>query len=406
MLRRDFLRGAVALGFGALLPSEAFAAPAFRVIRRFRVPTVNANTRKLHISARPTGGFAALFESDGPNIYEPSYARLYDANLRPIGLNRELSINTFSGSTAGTIIANPDGTSQIFWFGWRKNDNAGDLWWMSRLSSTGTLLGAPVRIGQGWQGEHHLAVRLKNGNFMSAWRGQGSGRNNGKVVTPTGATVAQNLGRMSAGPIDALAALPNGGAVSASFGADLKVSFQILSSTAQPVGRPISMPSVYVSGGVTVASHPLGFVGVWKNADAQGKNPFLDGALFSTSGRLLARFQPQPLRPGLNEDVYSNFYPVVVCHGSNIIVACNSRYLSTDRTKMYYQVIGFRFNTAGRRVSDRVVLYNATRTTELYDLLNRPRALTVLKTGQFLLSLDTGVEYGQQDATAIQFAYA
>ncbi|MCU0831119.1 MAG: hypothetical protein MUC58_06335 [Rhizobiaceae bacterium] len=412
MDRRLFLLGAAAGTAAMALPGQARAAAAFRVLRTFRVPTVIANTRALSIAPRPGGGFAALYEAESDGSYNPSRATFHGANLARATPVLPMAENTFDGDSAGTIIVNPDGSAHVFWFGWKAGDTNGDLWWMQRLSAQGAKVGAPVRIAQGWNGNMHHAVRLRNGNYMVGWRGMGSGANNGRVVNATGGVVASNLGRMSPGPLDGIAALPNGGAVSCCIGPDLKVNLQILSANAAPVGAPKVMAnSVSIAGGVGVGSHPLGFAAVWKNVASSGANPTMEGGIFDNTGRRLATFPSVRLpNPGTSLPTaggWETFHPVLLSlPDRSVVVAYNAAYLSADRTRAFYQVLACRFSPGGRLVGGPQVLYNKTRTSELWDFRNRPRSLIRLTTGNFLLSLDAGLDFGSgpQDAMAVHFS--
>lgn len=397
-----FLGGAAAaLTFS---PAPAEAAAPFKILKRFLIPRgVSSKTSQVSLAARPNGGFAALFEVDTGETFTPSFARYYGADTVSEGPTVSLAKTTYSGDYIGTIVVNDDGTANAFYFGWYQ-DHWQDLWWMQRLSATGRAIGKPVMIGNGSSGNYHLAAKLTGGNILAAWRGSTAAM--AKVVTPTGTVVGQNLGGVCDGTLEGIAALPNGGAVAAYFGPDLKASFQRLTGTAKRTGKPIAVPSLYSFGGVAVASHPNGFVGVWKNADGSG-NPLMQGAVYSATGTKLATLATVRLRPSGSEDKYRDFFAVAhaLADGRVIVVYDSLRRPDPNASKRVYEIIGVLYAANGKIIGKQV-LYAKTATTELWDYLTRPRSLIQLTDGRFVLGYDGGYEFGIQQAQGIIFQLA
>ncbi|BBE71150.1 hypothetical protein [Oharaeibacter diazotrophicus] len=402
--RRTFV---AMLGAGAatlaLPPAPAEAAQPFRVVKRFTIPRgLVGKTRKVSLAPRPAGGFAALFEFDRGETKRPSYSRFYDARMSPIGTNVPLASTTYSGDSAGTMVVRKDGSGLAFFYGW--NGSELDLWWVQRLAANGRAVGKPIRLGTGLDGDLLFAVPLADGRFMAAWRGSSSADNVGKVLLADGRVVAVNEGALCDGSLHGLAELPNGGAVAAYYGPDLKASFQRLDRSAKRVGRPIAVPSLYSFGGMTVAPHPLGFVGVWKNANAAG-DPIVEGGVFSSAGARLCTFAPQRLRPSGSEDRYLNFRAVALALSDNgtLVAYASVRRPDPNGAKRYYEIVVARFAADGRLVG-RQTLLSIQAETELWAYLHRPRSLIRLSDGRFLLGYDGGYEFGIQEARAILFA--
>jgi hypothetical protein len=401
--RRSFLAmmggSATALMAGG---EPAEAAVPFRKISTFLVTRMSGNTRKASLAARPGGGFAAIWERDTGVTYDPSYSRYYNAAMQPVGLPNWHAETTYQGKNAGDIICNPDGTANVFWYGFKPAPNGLALWWMQRLSATGAKIGAPVKVYDGISGDIHFATRLSTGNLMCAWVTTGP-FNHAKVYTPGGAQLAYNPGNLCNGQVEAIAALPSGGeAVAAYYGPDLKVAFQILSSSMTRKGRPVSVPSIYAFGGVAIAKHKSGFVSVWKNYDANG-NPVMQGGVFSATGARLATLDTQMLSP---DEKYNDFNAVVLglADGRTVVVTERFKRDPTVSGKRTYSIIAYLFGANGKRVANPMILYAKGAQNELWAYLTKPRSLIRLSDGTFLFAYDGGYEFSIEQATAIRFA--
>jgi hypothetical protein len=361
---------------------------------------LTGNTRKVALAARPAaagGGYLAAFEVDTGVVFDPSYARFFNAGMTLIGSSKPLAKTTFSGTDAAAITVNPDGSSSFFFYGFTQTST--DLWWLQRFSAAGMPIGTPIRLGVYAIGDRIRAARMANGNSLVAWNA--SSTRQGRVVTPAGAVVASNQGTLCDGNVIDVAALPGGGAVVAYYGPDLKASFQRLNSTAGRVGLPTAVDAAFSFGGMTVAAHPLGFVGVWKWIDPAG-NPWVCGAIFNTAGGIVARFPNQALRPA---DKYRNLYPVATSlPDGRVVVVVDSVYKPDPSASLrHYQMLGYLFGPNGTRLAPRQTLYTRSASAELWDYLARPRSLIRLADGTFLLGADGGYEFGTQWAMGVRF---
>ncbi len=242
--------------------------------------------------------------------------RYYGPDTVSQGPTVPLARTTFGATRIGSIVANPDGTSHVFFQGWYKEDY--DLWWVQRLRASGKPLGAPIKIGTGWRGDYNQAVRLAGGNMMTVWVGESAPV--AKVVTDDGKIAATNDGGVCDGYLEDIAALPNGGAVVSYYGSNLLASFQLLTPAARRTGKAISVPSLYSAGGMTLASHPRGFVGLWKNVDASDA-PILEGAIYSATGAKLVTLGTVKLRPTGAEDRYKDFFGVALSLADGRVIA-------------------------------------------------------------------------------------
>ncbi len=403
--RRQFLTvtggAAAALAWGGG-PTEA-AAP-FKILKRFLIPRmITSKTDKVVLAARPNGGFAALYETKSSSTsYTPSYVRYYGPDTVSEGPTVALARTTYSARKIGAIVMNPDGSSNVFFEGWYGDSY--DLWWMQKLSPTGRAVGKPVKIGTGTSGDYHLAVKLAGGNIMAAWRGYSGAV--ATVVTPDGKRVAINDGGVCDGSLEDVAALSNGGAVVSFYNTGTyKASFQRLGPTGRRVGGPMDVPSIYSAGGMALAAHPRGFVGIWKNSDAND-NPIVQGAIYSPTGAKLVTLSTFKLRPAGSEDKYRYFYGVIHCLADGrILVAYDSvRRPDPNGSEAYYEIIGLLFAPTGKLVGRQTLL--SVKAGSGWPPLTRPRSLVQLTDGRFLLGYDGGTEFGIEEARGIIFQLA
>lgn len=411
--RRDFLAltgaaaGSLALPSLSLAADEVEAKSPYRFIKTFDVVSgLSGSSRKLVAAPRASGGFLALWEqaSGGKTA---SFARPYTGKRKPAGGNLKVMADTLDRESVGSVVTHPNGTSNLFLFG-KPSPTASTLWWMQRLNAAGSKIGPLVKIGAGLSGNYHHSARFADGRMICAWNDLDTFGNFAKIVSPTGAVLAETPTSLFHNFVEGVAALPgNAGAVLASYWGSAEVAFHIVDDKLQKVGDPLLFPAAQGYAAVVVAPHPLGFVAVWTAATLGTIDPFIDGAIFSKTGAVIRRFAPIRLKPGLDQNNGHELFPALLTlPNGKILFARNRR--AVDKTgRDLYQIVLHLYGPDGRPAALPTIAYqDRAQLGEFFVHVNYPRSLIRIKGGSLILTFDTGPWGGPHVAKALNFRVA